>query len=80
MAADYIDAAEVSVEVKSGKVILEGSVPQRRMKHAIEDLVDDCMGVKDIDNKLRVAQSREAGSEAKTSIGTGGQGGTAGSL
>lgn len=74
MAADHIDAAEVTVEVKSGKVTLEGSVPQRRMKHAIEDLVDDCIGVQDIDNKLRVAQLQQTRSETRTSIGTGAQG------
>jgi hypothetical protein len=79
MGADHIDAADVSVEVKSGNVTLDGSVPQRRMKHAIEDLVDACMGVRDIDNKLRVGRAHEAHSETTTSIGSGGGQGSGGS-
>jgi osmotically-inducible protein OsmY len=79
MSAMHVDASEVSVEVKDGKVTLEGSVPERRMKHCIEDMVDDCMGVKDIDNRIRVGQSAtESGSEATMAIG-GGQGGASGS-
>ena len=49
-----IDSSDVSIEVSGGNVILEGNVPERRMRHAIEDLVDDCYGVRDIDNRLRV--------------------------
>jgi hypothetical protein len=75
----YVDASDVSVEVKDGKVSLEGSVPERRMKHAIEDLVDDCMGVKDIDNRVRVKHvedgqsDRSSGKESNLSIGGGSQ-------
>jgi len=54
MEADNIDSSEVSVQVVSGKVNLEGTVPDRYMKHAIEDLVDACPGVQDIDNRVRV--------------------------
>lgn len=57
MAEPYLDASEVSVEVKDGKVMLEGTVPERPMKHRIEDVADACIGVKDIDNRIRVAQS-----------------------
>lgn len=52
--ADHIDSSEVTVEVAEAKVILEGSVPARRMKHAIEDLADSCLGVKDVENRIRV--------------------------
>ena len=72
MAAAYIDAAEVSVDVKDGKVTLEGTVPERRMKHYIEDVVDHCMGVKDIDNRIRVSQGGSFGAEPSMSIGGGG--------
>lgn len=54
MQARYIDSSDVTVEVSGAKVVLEGTVPQRRMKHAIEDLVDACPGVQDIDNRIRV--------------------------
>lgn len=53
-ASNHIDSSEVTVEVAKGKVVLEGTVPVRRMKHAIEDLADSCLGVKDIDNRVRV--------------------------
>jgi hypothetical protein len=69
----HIDPAEVSVEVQNGKVTLEGTVPERRMKHQIEDLVDNCLGVQDIDNRVRVARGESGAGESATStsgIGT----------
>lgn len=54
MEARYIDSSDVTVEVSGAKVVLDGTVPERRMKHAIEDLVDACPGVQDIDNRIRV--------------------------
>jgi osmotically-inducible protein OsmY len=41
--------------VVSGKVTFDGTVPDRYMKHYIEDLADSCPGVQDIDNRIRVA-------------------------
>ena len=52
-----IDSSEVSVDVQNGKVMLEGTVPDRRMRHEIENLVDDCYGVQDIENQVRVQSS-----------------------
>ena len=52
-AAD-IDASEVSVEVRDCDVTLEGTVPVRRMKHAIEDLVAGVSGVDEIHNRIEV--------------------------
>jgi hypothetical protein len=49
-----IDSSEVSVTVAAGTVTLDGTVPERRMKHAIEDLAVHCAGVKDVDNRIRV--------------------------
>ncbi len=60
MQAPDIDSSEVTVLVAGAKVTLEGTVPDRHMKHAIEDLVDACPGVQDIDNRVRV--DRNAGS------------------
>ena len=54
MEARYIDSSDVTVEVTGAKVVLEGTVPERRMKHAIEDLVDTCPGIQDIENRVRV--------------------------
>jgi hypothetical protein len=54
----HIDATEVSVEVKGGVVTLTGSVDDRRTKFAIEQMIDECSGVKDIHNQLRTWRPR----------------------
>jgi len=54
MQSPDIDSSDVTVTVSGAKVVLEGTVPERPMKHAIEDLVDACPGVQDIDNRIRV--------------------------
>lgn len=54
-----VELDEVSVEVRQGCVHLEGSVPHRAMKHRIEDIVDGAIGVKDIDNRIRVRRYDE---------------------
>jgi hypothetical protein len=35
-------------------------IPERRMKHRIEDIAAECVGVKDVDNRLRVAPFERA--------------------
>jgi osmotically-inducible protein OsmY len=55
MESHHIDSSDVSIDVRGAKVVLDGTVPSRHMKHAIEDLVDACPGVQDIDNRVRVA-------------------------
>jgi hypothetical protein len=54
MQAYHIDSSEVTVQVQGGKVVLEGTVPNRYMKHAIEDIADAAPGVQDVDNRMRV--------------------------
>jgi hypothetical protein len=82
MESHYIDSSDVSIDVRGAKVVLDGTVPSRHMKHAIEDIVDACPGVQDIDNRVRVAnqnmrQSQGShsqsltGSNTSTGIGTG---------
>jgi hypothetical protein len=62
-----IDAAEVTVEVQSGKVQLEGTVPERWMKHVVEDVADGCPGVEDVENRIRVQSQSGEGTGASTS-------------
>jgi osmotically-inducible protein OsmY len=52
-----LDVAEVSVEVDHGTVRLEGTVPDRQMKHAIEDIAAGCAGVRDVENRIRVVRT-----------------------
>jgi len=69
---DELDASDIEVKVESGNVTLTGTVPSRHCKRLAEDLAEDCMGVKDVANQLRVqaagdtSASREEPS-AKTS-------------
>jgi hypothetical protein len=51
-----LDASDVTVDVRDGKVMLEGTVPERRMKHAMEDIAEQCFGVTDVDNNVRVSR------------------------
>lgn len=58
-AAFDIDVSDVSVEVRDGRVELEGTVPARWMKHGIEDIADSCMCVRDVENRVRVRRDNE---------------------
>jgi osmotically-inducible protein OsmY len=60
--ANDIDLSDVSIESKNGTLILEGTVPERRMKHRIEDIAEQCIGVSDVENRIRV--SRDGGMQA----------------
>src|SRR4051812_48619217 len=48
----HVDVADVSVEVNQGIVTLEGTVPFRQMKYAVEDIVASCHGVRDVENRV----------------------------
>lgn len=53
-AAADIDAGDIRVEVNAGTVVLHGYVDRRQTRYRVEDLVERCSGVRDIDNRLRV--------------------------
>ncbi|WP_322080836.1 BON domain-containing protein [Burkholderia sp. BCC1972] len=54
-----IDVSDVAVQVNDGCVQLDGTVPARWMKHDIEDLADGCLGVRDVENRVRVRRDGE---------------------
>ncbi|PJI53734.1 hypothetical protein CTI14_24300 [Methylobacterium radiotolerans] len=54
LAHSGLDVSDVSVAVTDGRVVLEGTVPNRRIKHHIEDCTVECAGVNDVDNRIRV--------------------------
>jgi len=62
-----LDASDIEVKVNDGAVTLEGSVGARWMKHLAEDIVDECGGVADIHNHLRVRGPNQPGQPAATS-------------
>jgi hypothetical protein len=49
-----VDASEITVQVHQGEVTLEGTVLDRSMKRMAEDVAEDCPGVKNVQNRLRV--------------------------
>lgn len=51
---EEIDASDLSVEVKSGTVILTGTVPTRWMKYLVEELAENLAGVYEVENKVKV--------------------------
>ena len=71
MHSHHIDSSDVEVEVSGGKVTLQGTVPDRRMKHAIEDMAGACSGVSDVENRVRVAQGGAQEATGSTSGGAG---------
>jgi len=74
---DDVDASNISVRVSNGEVTLDGHVASRWEKRAAEDCVEQCSGVKHVQNNLRVKEassSNDAGSDEGASA-SGGQGG-----
>lgn len=79
-----IDASDINVEVNNGVVMLSGQVDDRWVKHHVEDLVDRCSGVQEIENRLTLSRSRgsqssptqssssRSGSSADSSYGSSG--------
>ncbi len=63
-----LDLSDVRIAVVQAHVILDGFVPHRFMQHAIEDVVDSCSGVREIDNRIRV-RHRPGEDEPTLSIG-----------
>lgn len=74
-----VDVSNVAVEAKNGTITLEGTVPNRRMKHRIEDIAEQCIGVNDVENRIRVSRGSDVASSAAQmgsgeTIGSGGIG------
>jgi len=62
--AQDIDASDITVRCKDGIATVEGTVEERRLKYRIEDLIEQVRGVRDVENRLRIArpgQVRAAG-------------------
>jgi osmotically-inducible protein OsmY len=53
-----LDLSSVTVAVRGAHVILEGTVPERWMKYALENVSATVWGVEDVENHLRVLRER----------------------
>lgn len=58
MQSAHLDVSDVTVAVHEAKVTLEGTVPERWMKHAIENIAVTSWGVVDVENRVRVPRPR----------------------
>ena len=58
LSTHHLDTSDVRIEVRDGTATLTGTVPERRMKHAIEDLIHGLRDVREIENRLRVPAQR----------------------
>jgi osmotically-inducible protein OsmY len=62
----YLDASEIEVTVKGGEVTLKGTVNSKQDRRIAEDAIEDVVGVKEVDNRLKVKRL-EAGSSSSPS-------------
>lgn len=63
-----IDASEIEVQVTDGAVTLLGHVDRRQTRYRVEDLVDRCHGVSNIDNRLGIGPARTSGAGDATNL------------
>lgn len=54
MESAHLDSSDVTVTVREANVTLEGTVPERWMKHAIENIAITSWGVVDVENRITV--------------------------
>ena len=63
----WINAEEVEIQVRAGEIVLAGTVEDRQSKRAIEDIAERVLGVKDVQNNIRV-QRREDEQDERAQI------------
>jgi hypothetical protein len=51
------DLSEVEVKVQNGDVTLMGSVQDKHLKRVLEDIAESVLGVKDVNNQLRISRT-----------------------
>lgn len=62
---DFIDAREINVDVQDGNLSLSGSVSDKWMKYAAEDVAEYTHGVRRIENNINVRQPQENEASAR---------------
>ena len=64
----YLDASDIDLEVNNGNVVLSGSVNSRYAKRLAEDIAEQCSGVKNVENRLRVDSDRYSSASSDQTI------------
>jgi osmotically-inducible protein OsmY len=52
----FVDATDVDVRITGGEIALEGAVRTRDQKRRAEDVTASVRGVRDVHNRLRIAE------------------------
>jgi osmotically-inducible protein OsmY len=63
----YLDASDIEVRVEKGEVFLTGTVDSREAKHLAEDLAEECSGVRNVQNQLRLSHAPQRDSRRAAS-------------
>jgi osmotically-inducible protein OsmY len=71
----FVDASQIEVDVKDGRVILRGSVMERQMKRRAEDCVEHLSGVQDVRNEIEVRKESDFSGDASSSRSFGSEAG-----
>jgi osmotically-inducible protein OsmY len=50
----FVDATQIEVYVKDGEVVMTGTVDDRSQKRRAEDIAESVLGVKHLENRVRV--------------------------
>jgi len=69
---DMLDASEITVQVRDGDVMLSGTVSTREDKRRAEDLIENCSGVKEVTNNLRITHQDQTAGGNRTGARAGG--------
>jgi osmotically-inducible protein OsmY len=73
-----IDASDIEVQVQDGEVTLSGTVDDRRTKRLAEDLAEQCSGVQQVHNRVRVRKGSAQHPSQGAGEGTKSRGGRSG--
>jgi hypothetical protein len=60
MAHPDLDASDIDMDVNQGEVTLRGNVDSRQSRRLAEDLCEDCHGVRQVNNQLRVSDRSQS--------------------
>jgi osmotically-inducible protein OsmY len=59
---DYVDASDLEVSVNGGTVVLSGSINERNAKRRAADIAESVSGVRDVENRIRIAHEDSSSS------------------
>lgn len=62
----HVDPSGVTVRVQDGDVTLEGHVTSREEKRLVEEIAEEVLGVKDVENRLKVGARAEPAASDRT--------------